>query len=511
MDIGENEGPDGGARTGGGAVRRLGRLAGGDARLLLEAVAVVGLVRVALWLLPDAFVRRRVESARAGSGGATPDRVAWAVSWASRFVPRSAAPLPKALATLRLLRRHGRPGVLRATGEAPLVEPRPACWVESDGVAVIARRDRRLARRQAHEASSLPGGAEGGLALAIARHGLPGAASAQLDALIGRADARRTARVVRVHRLLPLAMAMLRGRPEHPDAAALAAALAPDQREHEQRSALRVAELARLLAVFERAALQVLPFKGPVLGIAAYGSPVARRFGDLDLLVAPGDYERARTLLAGEGYRLTKRLPWEVALRDDEREVVVDLHRAVAGELFALPLDFEALWERAGRLALGGRDARVLCAHDRLFVLAIQLTNDWVDGRCELGKIRDVAQLVAFDRDIAWEILLEEAHARGGERLVLTAVELAHRVLAVDRPEPVSDRLRALDRAGELAARMEAGLLDRRMAPGYRERVALYAAQRERPAERRALRVASVRRRLVAGAREAWQGQQLLC
>ncbi|MFQ5795320.1 MAG: lasso peptide biosynthesis B2 protein [Candidatus Bipolaricaulia bacterium] len=64
-----------------------------DRRLLVRATLLVWVIRFGLWLLPFQTLRRllaRVAQAPAGwrnSGSLSPDRIAWAVAVASRYVP----------------------------------------------------------------------------------------------------------------------------------------------------------------------------------------------------------------------------------------------------------------------------------------------------------------------------------------------------------------------------------------------------------------------------------------
>ena len=114
-----------------------------ERRLLVRALLLVALVRVGLWLCPYGRVRGWV--ARAGRprgkarGAQGAERIAWAVSTASRVVP-GASCLTQALAASMLLGREGIPhavriGILggRAAG-APL---RAHAWVQACGRVVL--------------------------------------------------------------------------------------------------------------------------------------------------------------------------------------------------------------------------------------------------------------------------------------------------------------------------------------------------------------------------------------
>ena len=128
------------------------RLSSTDRALLVKAVLLVGAVRVGLWLLPFRTWRRLLAKlTRASSacqeGGRVPiDRVAWAVTGASRYVP-AATCLTQALATKVLLCRNGHPaslhiGVARNEGGGFQAH----AWVESDGTVVIGGSGSQLER-----------------------------------------------------------------------------------------------------------------------------------------------------------------------------------------------------------------------------------------------------------------------------------------------------------------------------------------------------------------------------
>jgi hypothetical protein len=113
--------------------------------LVAFAWALVALFRVALWLVPFARVRAMANliagGLRTGAPGAADfaGRAARAVEFASRFVPRATC-LPRALATLVLLRARSVPARLRigvARDESGTLDGH--AWVESDGRVVIGK------------------------------------------------------------------------------------------------------------------------------------------------------------------------------------------------------------------------------------------------------------------------------------------------------------------------------------------------------------------------------------
>jgi hypothetical protein len=119
------------------------KLSRGERRLLVRSWWLVGSVRVGLWLLPYARLRRildRRSETPVDSWEARPDpeRIAWAVTVASEYFPRAETCLTRALAALYWLRRFGHPAELKlgvALDERK--EFSAHAWVLSEGRVVI--------------------------------------------------------------------------------------------------------------------------------------------------------------------------------------------------------------------------------------------------------------------------------------------------------------------------------------------------------------------------------------
>ncbi len=204
------------------------------------------------------------------------------------------------------------------------------------------------------------------------------------------------------------------------------------------------AELRRLLEQFEARDIPVIPFKGPVLAVAAYRNLALRRFSDLDVLVRPRDLGPARELLASLGYSLGYHdRDLEYHFVDQARQITVDLHQRIASSYFPAPDDFGALWERLQPVAVGGGVVHGLSAADSAFGLCVHLAKDCRVWKERLSEVCDVAELVAADPDLPWDRVLDEARAVGGERIVLLALWLAKDLLDSPVPEPARARLAA--------------------------------------------------------------------
>ncbi len=127
-------------------LRRFARLRSEDRRLLLEALAIVTTMRVALWVLPFGRLRAAIRRVPPHPRSSThpprgADRIAWSVASAALFVPKASC-LTQALAAEMLLRRAGLPADLRigvATDAAGALEAH--AWIESEGRVLIGDLD----------------------------------------------------------------------------------------------------------------------------------------------------------------------------------------------------------------------------------------------------------------------------------------------------------------------------------------------------------------------------------
>jgi hypothetical protein len=107
--------------------------------ILLRAGALVCAVRLGLWMVPFAQVRRVVTSLAAGSGRTmrySADELSWAVRAVSRYVPRATC-LTQALVLHILLRREGLQSTIRIGVNKDAGRFEAHAWVESQDRVVI--------------------------------------------------------------------------------------------------------------------------------------------------------------------------------------------------------------------------------------------------------------------------------------------------------------------------------------------------------------------------------------
>ena len=117
------------------------RLRGRDKALLVEALVIVGAVRLALWMAPFNLLRGFIarQSVRVSRRGRrqSVEKLARAIELTSRFVP-AASCLTQALAGQALLGRAGYASTLRiGVRNDPAGLLKAHAWLDCDGITVL--------------------------------------------------------------------------------------------------------------------------------------------------------------------------------------------------------------------------------------------------------------------------------------------------------------------------------------------------------------------------------------
>ncbi len=253
------------------------------------------------------------------------------------------------------------------------------------------------------------------------------------------------------------------------------------------------AELLRLLALFERRKIGVIPYKGPTLALAAYGNIALRHFQDLDLLVRREDFAAARDLLIEEGYRPQFELDEaqqksflatgnELLFSRESDGTIVELHWEISPRYFTFPLDTELLWRQAGTMTLSGRPVGTIPVELLLLILAAHgAKHNWE----RLAWICDIAELIGHSNDIDWDRLFAYAEKLGSERMLLLALWLAHDLLGCALPEFALERIDADRTIDELAAAVRISIFsDVEYNPEVVKRSGFHMRSRERLRDR---------------------------
>jgi hypothetical protein len=247
------------------------------------------------------------------------------------------------------------------------------------------------------------------------------------------------------HGVLPLVyrslLEMHSGMPRFFTAAAL------KRRESAERFA---AELEGLLRHFANRGIEVLPMKGPALGLALYEDLALRPCDDLDLLVRREDYQRAHALLSDLGFTAGSSDDHNCRFLRDE--LPVDLHFELAAPRY-FPFDLDEVWSRSRRGDFRGKPIRVMSGDDLVLYLC---SHGLQHGYSRLIWILDVAGALRELRHPGYKELMRRAQRQGFEPWLLIGCEVVRAMFPEQLPQAmdvlIAESPQAAKRARSAAA-----------------------------------------------------------
>lgn len=217
--------------------------------------------------------------------------------------------------------------------------------------------------------------------------------------------------------------------------------------------------LVQLLEQLAQAGITAIVMKGTALAYLLYRDPAARRRGDTDLLVRPGDLAAARRVLARAGCRrgddphgLNFQETW---LIDCGAGMVhtIDLHwQPLDSPVLQKLLPPEQVWDR--RIAVPCLSPHVSAPHPVLMVMHGAINQAWHeahgfnvgDGRVVGGKrliwAVDYLRLTQSFTTADWQKLADFCEAGEASAIVCAALDSARRDLGLSVPVAILERLR---------------------------------------------------------------------
>jgi len=261
---------------------------------------------------------------------------------------------------------------------------------------------------------------------------------------------------------------------------------------------LRLArELVRIVALLRCRGICAVPFKGPSLACAAYGSLVSRQMADLDLLVRREDCDQVEQILLTQGFvrRATFEHRWaEAALFYNTtyrvNEVNVEVHWALAERYFAIDLDPAPYWGRLVETKVLDSAIPCLNSEDLLLALCIHGARH---GWSRLVWVTDVAELLRRTSPVLdWERMFANAERQGVRRILAVGVLVARLLLEAPVTPSGTARLDADPEAVSLARSLADRLCEGHETPLNWLSVHLAIRERLRDRVRHCQRIASM-------------------
>ena len=218
---------------------------------------------------------------------------------------------------------------------------------------------------------------------------------------------------------------------------------------HRKKTLGMAFELLRIIEILKQNNIKIVPYKGPLLALIAYGETTLRSFDDLDILVTDEDYFKVRTILQQHGYVT----PPYIALSDKDEDrfsyyfgeypmvrekngVCLDIHRRPLGNgdltLFG---DLPQLWNRLITITIAGKEIQTFSHSDLLIYLCL---NGFKDGWEILRSVCDVAGILQRQAGhLEWDYILSETRHLKIDRILGFGLLLAHQLLESPLPDDV--------------------------------------------------------------------------
>ena len=203
-----------------------------------------------------------------------------------------------------------------------------------------------------------------------------------------------------------------------------------------------VSELVRVLARFKSADIDVLAFKGPVLGQIAYEDIGFRQAGDLDILIHAKDFNRATELLRDLAYKMHPQLSPAQAkahlrfhcattfVREDSFSVV-DLHWGITPKTFPLALTSEDFLSNRKTIHLGSHSIETLTDEDLIFYLSVHAAKHYFRS---LEWMTTLFELIRNRPELSWSAVIARARQAKAERIICLALMLVESLYGLPVP-----------------------------------------------------------------------------
>ena len=244
-----------------------------------------------------------------------------------------------------------------------------------------------------------------------------------------------------------------------------------------RRSLWFTSELARVMQHFGRLQLRAVPYKGPVLAQSLYRDLGLRSFSDLDFLISPADFDRAKQALAEIGYRpsgevnpaiespaaerLWLRTGYERSFDGAAGKNLVELQWALLPHFYAVDLRVEDLLARAGKTVVGEGEVPCLSPEDSLLVLCLHAAKHLWTRLIWLSDIAETLRSYSGTQTIDYSLVFSRARSLGVARILGVSFWLVKNVLRTEIPQPAEEMIAADPRVpalgGEFAERLARG------------------------------------------------------
>lgn len=204
-------------------------------------------------------------------------------------------------------------------------------------------------------------------------------------------------------------------------------------------------QLLDIVTLFSEEGVPVVLLKGSHLAELVYGNLALRPMSDMDLLVKPGDLQRANRLLKGEGYsssELHQGNSFEhLAPYRRKGAVSIEIHHQITEPPFSRRFNIEDLWKRARRETIEGVNVLTLAPEDLILHLSAHVS---IHHGFSFGIIPyiDIARAVDYySNELDWKLLWQRAETWGMQRSLYLVLALADKMVGLSIPGFITGKM----------------------------------------------------------------------
>lgn len=228
-------------------------------------------------------------------------------------------------------------------------------------------------------------------------------------------------------------------------------------------------KLLQVLNLLAEHNIQAIPFKGPIWANLAYGNMGLRDFCDLDILVRPQDFSKAKDVLIEQGYydkhfgKLEESIGQAQMVLPDSR-VNIDVHYQLTPQFFYLQIETEPFFEGLQTLSVAGKQVVTFSPENSLALSYIQGAKDSCNT---LKRICDFGALMQTYPEANWQEVMAKCGTDESDRIFWLGIAIAQTYLQIPLPEILSEKLKQFPEVVKVARQHEEYMYHKNIEYGY--------------------------------------------
>jgi Uncharacterised nucleotidyltransferase len=234
--------------------------------------------------------------------------------------------------------------------------------------------------------------------------------------------------------------------------------------------------LQKLIEVFNKQGIFMLPFKGPALAEQVYKDIILRPFSDLDILVDKSDALPAFSLLKKRGLVAQFELEdsqFKKYIKDEDHfqfydpqsKITIELHWEISGLYLSHPITVSDLKLHIRTGTMNRTAIPCLSSEALLVYLCIHGSKH---GWEHLEQLCCVAELIKLNTDLDWEKIIKFSSDWQCRKMLLLGLYLSETLLKAPVPETIHLRIAKNDTIMKMANEVADNLFKKRVGKNYK-------------------------------------------